>query len=171
MSPGTGGAASPSAGASTTKQFLPPDPRADLPVVKAAKVGEISYAKASAERVKLFAPAAKASGGLTIDSSVTTVRVAGKDTGALAVYSLKPGQAKSPTFQDQYVVQLVNALTRSESEPRFVRVEGQVMALSTGSKAIAAWVSGDRVVLLYRQVGKTDLAALAAAVKAHPLKG
>lgn len=147
------------------------DTRADVPRVSPAKLADVSYAKASASRMQLFSPVAKASGGLATQRSVTTVRVGGKDAGVVAVYTLKPGSSKSATFQDQYVVQLLNAVSKSSSEPRFVKVGSQVMALSTGTRSVAGWVSSNQLVLVLRQGNQPDLAALAAAVRATPLKG
>jgi hypothetical protein len=147
------------------------DARADVPRVRPAKLADVSYAKASAGRMQLFSPVAKASGGLATQRSVTTVRVGGKDAGVVAVYTLRPGASKSSTFQDQYVVQLLNAVSKSSSEPRFVKIGSQVMALSTGKTPVAGWVSSNRLVLVLRQGSQPDLAALAAAVQATPLKG
>ncbi|MFC8501699.1 hypothetical protein ACFUC1_05030 [Pedococcus sp. NPDC057267] len=156
---------------STPSRTTARDARADVPRVSPAKLLDVSYAKASASRMQLFSPVAKASGGLATQRSVTTVRVGGKDAGVVAVYTLKPGSSKSATFQDQYVVQLLNAVSRSTAEPRFVKVGSQVMALSTGQRSVAGWVSSDQVVLVVRQGNQPDLAALAAAVQATPLKG
>lgn len=179
---GSAGSAAPTArGRSTPSSGTPAAPgrpaaavvdaRKAAPVVKAGKVGKVTYAKASAQRVRLFAPVAKASGGLTVDGSVTTVRVGGRDVGAVAVYRLKPGRGTSPMFQDQYVVQLVNAVSAAKGEPRFVRLGDRYVTFSSGSRAVAGWFDGDRVVLLYRQAATPDLAALAAAVDATPLRG
>ena len=156
---------------STPSRATVKDTRADVPRVSPAKLADVSYAKASAGRMQLFSPVAKASGGLATQRSVTTVRVGGKDAGVVAVYTLKPGSSKSTTFQDQYVVQLLNSVSRSTAEPRFVKVGPQVMALSTGQRSVAGWVSSNQLVLVLRQGSQPDLAALAAAVQATPLKG
>ncbi|MDU0312991.1 hypothetical protein RKE38_04770 [Phycicoccus sp. M110.8] len=156
---------------STPSRATVKDTRADIPRVSPAKLADVSYAKASAGRMQLFSPVAKASGGLATQRSVTTVRVGGKDAGVVAVYTLKPGSSKSTTFQDQYVVQLLNSVSRSTAEPRFVKVGSQVMALSTGQRSVAGWVSSNQLVLVLRQGSQPDLAALAAAVQATPLKG
>lgn len=142
-----------------------------MPRISPSPVAGLAYGAASAADRARFAAALKVSGGLLVSKSVHTLAVGGSDVGGVAVYATKAGATKSTTFQDQYVVQLVNAVTRSSSEPRFVKVGSQVMALSTGQKAVAGWVSGDRVVLVIRQGGRPDLAALAAAVNATPLKG
>jgi hypothetical protein len=163
--------ASSSTSASTPSRATVKDTRADVPRVSPAKLADVSYAKASAGRMQLFNPVAKASGGLATQRSVTTVRVGGKDAGVVAVYTLKPGSSKSTTFQDQYVVQLLNSVSRSTAEPRFVKVGSQVMALSTGQRSVAGWVSSNQLVLVLRQGSQPDLAALAAAVQATPLKG
>ena len=160
-----------STSASTPSRATVKDTRADVPRVSPAKLADVSYAKASAGRMQLFSPVAKASGGLATQRSVTTVRVGGKDAGVVAVYTLKPGSSKSTTFQDQYVVQLLNSVSRSTAEPRFVKVGSQVMALSTGQRSVAGWVSSNQLVLVLRQGSQPDLAALAAAVQATPLKG
>ena len=165
-----GGSSSTTAG-STPSRSTVKDTRADVPRVSPAKLADVSYAKASAGRMRLFTPVAKASGGLATQRSVTTVRVGGRDAGVVAVYTLKPGSSRSSTFQDQYVVQLLNAVSRSTSEPRFVKVGSQVMALSTGKTPVAGWVSSNRLVLVLRQGNQPDLAALAAAVQATPVEG
>jgi hypothetical protein len=118
-----------------------------------------------------FARALRASGGLLVSKAVNTLTVSGRDVGGVAVYSTKKSLAKSPVFQDQYVVQLINAVTRSKSAPRFVKADGQVMALSTGGTAVAGWFEGNRVVLVYRQTKTPDLADLAFGVKSTPLQG
>lgn len=165
------GSSSSAAAGSTPSRTTVKDTRADVPRVSPAKLADVSYAKASAGRMQLFSPVAKASGGLATQRSVTTVRVGGKDAGVVAVYTLKPGSSKSTTFQDQYVVQLLNSVSRSTAEPRFVKVGSQVMALSTGQRSVAGWVSSNQLVLVLRQGNQPDLAALAAAVQATPLKG
>lgn len=139
-----------------------------MPVITPAKLGAIGYGPPSAKDRERFAPARKASGGLLVSSSVKTLMVSGRDVGGVAVYSTKPGVAKSSVFQDQYVVQLINAVTGSKSAPRFVKADGQVMALSTGGPAVAGWFEGDRVVLVYRQAKTPDLAALAFGVQSTP---
>jgi len=145
------------------------DPRKAMPVIKPGSVGEIGYGPASAEDRARFARAVKASGGLLVSKSVSTLTVSGRDVGGVAVYGTEKSLAKSPVFQDQYVVQLINAVTRSKSAPRFVKADGQVMALSTGGAAVAGWFEGNRVVLVYRQTKSPDLAGLAFGVKATPL--
>ena len=139
-----------------------------MPVITPAKLGGIGYGPASTKDRERFAPARKASGGLLVSSSVKTLTVSGRDVGGVAVYSTKPGVAKGAVFQDQYVVQLINAVTGSKSAPRFVKADGQVMALSTGGPAVAGWFEGDRVVLVYRQAKTPDLAALAFGVQSTP---
>ena len=94
--------------------------------------------------------------------------MAGDDVGGVASYAVKPGLSASPTFQDQYVVQLVNAVAGHGAPPRFVRADGHVMALSTGPAAVAGWFEGTHVVLLYRQAPSPDLAALALSVRNTP---
>jgi hypothetical protein len=147
------------------------DPRKAMPVITPEAVGEIGYGPASdIDRVH-FARAVKASGGLLESKTVRTLTVSGRDVGGVAVYSTKKSLAKSPVFQDQYVVQLINAVTRSKSAPRFVKAGGQVMALSTGGTAVAGWFEGNRVVLVYRQAKTPDLADLAFGVRSTPLGG
>jgi hypothetical protein len=103
-----------------------------------------------------------------VSSAVSGLSVGGRNVGAVAVYGTKPGMAKSEIFQDQYVTQLINAVTKEKTSPRFVQVHGQVFALSTGSVAVAGWFEGDQVVLVYRQRPTPELAALAVGVRATP---
>jgi len=147
------------------------DPRKALPVITPGTVGQIGYGPASDVDRAHFARALRASGGLLVSKAVSTLTVSGRDVGGVAVYSTKKSLAKSPVFQDQYVVQLINAVTRSKSAPRFVKTDGQVMALSTGGTAVAGWFEGNRVVLVYRQTKTPDLADLAFGVKSTPLSG
>ena len=160
---GTGTSAGPGVARPTT------DPRKAMPVITPGTVGQIGYGPASAKDRARFARALEASGGLLVSKSVSTLTVSGRDVGGVAVYSTKKSLAKSPMFQDQYVVQLINAITRSKSGPRFVKAEGQVMALSTGGAAVAGWFEGNRIVLVYRQAKSPDLAALAFGVKSTPI--
>jgi hypothetical protein len=160
------------AAAAATPEARPTtDPRKAMPVITPGTVGQIGYGPASATDRAHFARALKASGGLAVSKAVSTLTVSGRDVGGVAVYSTKKSLAKSPVFQDQYVVQLINAVTRSKSAPRFVRADGQVMALSTGGTAVAGWFDGNRVVLVYRQTKTPDLADLAFGVKSTPLSG
>jgi hypothetical protein len=148
------------------------DARKALPVITPGAVGQIGYGPASDMDRARLARALKASGGLLVSKGVVnTLTVSGRDVGGVAVYSTKKSVAKSPVFQDQYVVQLINAVTRSKSAPRFVKADGQVMALSTGGTAVAGWFEGNRVVLVYRQTKTPDLAALAFGVKSTSLSG
>jgi hypothetical protein len=142
-----------------------------MPVITPGTVGQIGYGLASATDRARFARALKASGGLVVSKSVSTLTVSGRDVGGVAVYSTKKSLAKSPVFQDQYVVQLINAVTGSKSAPRFVKADGQVMALSTGGAAVAGWFEGNRVVLVYRQAKTPDLADLAFGVQSTPVSG
>jgi len=141
------------------------DPRAVLPVVSPAAVGRITYGAATSSDRKHFTPAGKASGGLVVSSAIHDLLVSGKHVGAVAVYRVKPGAAKSAQFQDQYVVQLINAVAGRATRPKFVRANQQVMALSTGRVAVAGWVEGDEVVLVYREGPEPELLALANAVR------
>jgi hypothetical protein len=147
------------------------DPRKAMPVIAPGTVGQIGYGPPSAKDRARFARALKASGGLLVSKSVSTLTVSGRDVGGVAVYSTQKSLANSPVFQDQYVVQLITAVTGSKSAPRFVKAEGQVMALSTGGAAVAGWFEGNRVVLVYRQTTTPDLADLAFGVKWTPLSG
>jgi hypothetical protein len=147
------------------------DPRKAMPVITPGAVGQIGYGAASAMDRARFARALKASGGLLVSKAVSTLTVSGRDVGGVAVYSTRKSLAKNAVFQDQYVVQLINAVTRSKSAPRFVKADGQVMALSTGGTAVAGWFEGNRVVLVYRQTKSPDLADLAFGVKSTPLSG
>ena len=144
------------------------DPRKAMPVVSPAMVDGIAYSAASAADLGRFKKVASASADLLTTPSFSAVSVGGKDAGAVAVYGTKRGVAKSPMFQDQYIVQLVNAITGAQSAPKFVRTQGQVMALSTGRVSVAGWFKGDDVVLLYRKDGAPDLVRLATSIQAKP---
>lgn len=144
------------------------DPRASMPVVNPTPVGLIGYGTASARDRQRFAAVQVASASLITSSAVRTITVRGTDVGAVAVYGIKRGVAKSTTFQDQYAVQLLGAVTRSTSQPRFVRTRDGVMALSTGSPAVAAWFKDDQLTLVYRDAGTPELAALAQGVRSAP---
>jgi hypothetical protein len=145
------------------------DPRKAMPSVTPPVVAGVGYGPASSADRARFAPAVEASGGVLASASVQTLTVGGQDVGGVVVYGTKPGLAKSPMFQDQYVVQLINAVTHSSSSPRFVRAKGQVMALSTGSAgAVAGWFQGTKVLLVYRHGRTPDLTGLALAVHAAP---
>jgi hypothetical protein len=87
------------------------DPRKEMPLIKPGTVGQIGYGPASATDRARFARALKASGGLVVSKSASTLTVSGRDVGGVAVYSTKKGLAKRPVFEDQYVVQLINAVT------------------------------------------------------------
>jgi hypothetical protein len=139
-----------------------------MPKVSPAAASGIGYGPATAADRARFAHVQKASGGFLVSSAYNAVRVSGKDVGVVAVYGTKPGLSKSPQFQDQYVVQLMNAVTGSKTSPRFVQVQGQVFALSTGAVALAGWFEGDQVVLVYRQAASPELASLAVGVRATP---
>jgi hypothetical protein len=163
---GTGEARTASSG--TAKRSTDADARKAMPAVTPTAVTGVSYAPPSVAARARFAPVLKASGGVLSSSSVKTLKVSGGDVGGVAVYGTKPGLAKSQTFQDQYVVQLINAVAGQHSSPRFVRANGQVMALSTGPSAVAGWFEGDHVVLVYRAGPTPDLAALALGVRNAP---
>jgi hypothetical protein len=165
------GGSTPSPSTAVTAPPTTSDPRKAMPVITPAEVGTIGYGTASAKDKQRFRAVKKASANLITSSSVSTLTVAGHDVGAVAVYSTKPGVANSTMFQDQYVVQLLNVVASSKSPPRFVRARGKVMALSTGSTAMAAWFEGDRVILVYRDSKTPDLAALAQGVRATPPSG
>src|SRR3954447_6233622 len=152
------------------------DPRSAMPRISPPTLTAVGYGPASSADTSVFAPALRHSrgplaapaGGLLASPAVRTLRVGGQDVGGVAVYSTKKGVAATPRFQDQYVEQLVNAVARTSSTPRFVRVGDQVIALSRGHSAVAGWFDGNRVVLVYRQSGTPDLAALAAGVRTAP---
>jgi hypothetical protein len=139
-----------------------------MPRISPPTLTAVGYGPASSADTSVFAPALRHSGGLLASPAVRTLRVGGQDVGGVAVYSTKKGVAATPRFQDQYVEQLVNAVARTSSPPRFVRVGDQVIALSRGHSAVAGWFEGNRVVLVYRQSGTPDLAALAAGVRTAP---
>jgi hypothetical protein len=142
-----------------------------MPLVKPAALGQVAYASPSATDSKHWAPALKTSGALVVSSSVKALTMDGEKVGTATVLRIKPGPARSETFQYQFVVQLINAVAGPSASPRFVRADGQVMALATGAKAVAGWFEGDQVILVYRQGKTPDLAALALAVRSSPRRG
>lgn len=172
----TAGSAAPSAKApatgkaSATSARIVRDPRAAMPVITPGRVGTIGYGAPSAKDKQRFAAVSKASAHVITSSAIHSLTVAGRDVGAVAVYTTKRGVAKSTTFQDQYVVQLLNAVTASKSAPRFVRTKDGVMALTTGAPAVAAWFKDDQLTLVYRDGNSPNLAALAQGVRSAPLK-
>lgn len=139
-----------------------------MPVVDPTPVVQIGYGSASARDRRRFAAVQAASASLITSSTVRTITVRGKEVGVVGVYGIKRGAARSTTFQDQYAVQLLGAVTRSTSQPRFVRTRDGVMALSTGNASAAAWFEGDQLTLLYRAAGTPELAALAQGVRSAP---
>lgn len=143
------------------------DVRKGLPTVSVSRSAAVGYAAAPSAVKQQFAPATNASGGLLTSSRVSTVKVGGRVVGAVAVYSTKPGLAKSPMFQDQYVVQLMQAMDKSKTPPRFVRLNGRVVALADRS-SLAGWFEGDRMVLVRRSGTSPDLAGLALGVIRQP---
>lgn len=144
------------------------DPRQGLPAISSAAVQGLEYRPATARDKARFKAVGKASAGLLTATSVQGLSMGGKDTGAVAVYRTRAGLSTSATFQDQYIVQLLNAVAGPKSLPRFVRAKGQVVALTTGGAPVAGWFDGDRVVLVYRDGRTPDLARLAAGVHANP---
>lgn len=144
------------------------NPRDGLPLVTASPLKGIQYAAAPAEAKAFFAPVTNASGGLVVSSKVSAVKIDGRAVGMVGVYSVKPGLSKSDMFQDQYVVQLIQAVTKSSSSPRFVRMNGRVVALSTGRVPVVGWFEADRAVLIHRQAAKPDLEDLAFSVIRQP---
>ncbi len=147
------------------------DARKALPVVNPAAITGLRYGTATAADRTRFAKASKATGGLAVSTAVSSLAVSGEPVGAVAVYRTKKGLAKSAAFQDQYVVQLINAVAGAKAAPRFVRADGQVLAISTGTVAVVGWFKGDLVTLVYRQSKTPDLAALALEVRATPPAG
>jgi hypothetical protein len=139
-----------------------------MPSVAAAPVAGIGYGTATAPARARFAPVSAASGGLIVANTIRTLTVSGTDVGSVGVFRIKPGLGASPMFQDQFVVQVMNAVAGKASAPKFVRIDGQVVALATGPAAVAGWFEGDRVVLVYRNGGRPDLNSLALAVKNAP---
>jgi hypothetical protein len=149
----------------------PKDARKALPVVNPAVVGGVSYGKATAADRTRFAKASKAAGGLAVSTTVSSLDVSGQPVGAVAVYRTKKGLANSTSFQDQYLVQLINAVAGAKATPRFVQSEGQVLAMSSGTVAVVGWFKGDLVTLVYRQAAAPDLASLALKIRATPPTG
>ena len=139
-----------------------------MPVINPPAIGGIGYAPASQLGRTRLAPVHMASADLLVSYSVSTLTVLGRDVGAVGVYRTKSGMTRSTIFQQQYVVQLINAVTSQKTSPRIVQVDGSVMALSTGPIAVAGWFKGDQVVLVYRNATSPDLAALATGVRATP---
>jgi hypothetical protein len=139
-----------------------------MPVLNPAPVAGIGYGAASHQGLARLAPVHMASADLLVTYAVTGLRVGGRDVGTVGVYRTKPGMTTTTLFQQQYVVQLINAVTGSRTSPQFVQVGGTVMALSTGAVAVAGWFRNGQVVLVYRNGTSPDLAALATGVQATP---
>jgi hypothetical protein len=166
-SPTTGGPS----GSATSSARPDVDARGSMPVVSSEALGNIGYTKATAKDKKTFAPVAEASSDLLKAPTIQTLTVSGREVGTVAVYAVKSGvAADSARFQDQFIVQLINAVAKSKSAPTFVKTDSQVMALSTGDKAVAGWFDNNRVVLVYRQDKQPDLTELALGVQASPPK-
>ena len=100
-----------------------------------------------------------------------SVTVGGRPVAAVGVYTVKKSAGTNPIFQDQYLVQLLNAVGGARTKPKFVRVQGTVTALSTGPVRVVGWFSGDRVTVVVPTAGQTDLVGLAAGMQDSPLKG
>lgn len=139
-----------------------------MPILDPTPVAGIGYGAASRLGLARLAPVHMASADLLVTYAVTGLRVGGRDVGAVGVYRTKPGMTTSALFQQQYVVQLINAVTGSRTSPRFVQMGGSVVALSTGAVAVAGWFMNGQVVLVYRNGASPDLAALANGVQATP---
>lgn len=159
------------ASASPTTKATAKDPRAHLPSAKPVGSVSVSYAAATSNDKGRLAPVQAASADLIDRSTVRTITVGGRSVGVVGVYTVKKSAGRSPIFQDQYVVQLINAVTGRATTPQFVKADGQVLALSTTPTAVAGWFTGDTVTLVYRQGKIPDLAALALAVRSSPVRG
>jgi hypothetical protein len=139
-----------------------------MPSVSATAASGVSYAAVTKDGTTFFAPVMKASGGLLTSSTLKTVKIGGKDVATVAVYAVKSGLSKSSMFQDQYVAQLLQSVSKQKAAPRFVRINGRVVALTAGTPAVAGWFEGEHVVLVYRTGATPDLAALALSVLRQP---
>lgn len=139
-----------------------------MPVLNPAPVAGVGYGPASRQGLSRLAPVHMASADLLVTYAVSGLRVGGRDVGVVGVYRTKPGLTATTLFQQQYVVQLINAVTGARTSPRFVQVGGTVMALSTGAVAVAGWFRNGQVVLVYRNGTSPDLASLATGVQATP---
>jgi hypothetical protein len=146
----------------------PADPRASLPTVTVAPVAALSYAAVPAKIEAPLAAVATRSAGILVSSSFSSVLSGGRPVGTVGTYVTKPGLARSTVFQDQYLVQLIDAVAGKRPEPRFVRLDGRVVALSSGAPAVAGWFEADRVLLLLRAGTSPELAALAQGVMRTP---
>lgn len=155
-------------GTTTGRPVGPSDLGRSIPVLNPAPVAAIGYGPASSQGLSRLEPAHMASAHLLVTYAVSTLRVGGRDVGAVGIYRTKPGMTTTTLFERQYVVQLINAVTGSRTSPRFVLVGGSVMALSTGPVPVAGWFRNGQVVLVYRNGTSPDLAALASGVQATP---
>ena len=169
-----GGSSSPQPQASATKKDsegpaspAPTDFRGGLPSTSVKPPAEVSYAAASSVVTKTFAPVKGAEGGLVTRTTLHVVRLAGKPSGGVGVYAVKPGLSKSTVFQDQYVSQLMKSITKETAPPKSQRINGQVVQLSHGKIAVAGWFEGDDVVLVWREADTPNLPDLAAGVHAQ----
>lgn len=165
----TSGSSSAPSSRPTTKTAT--DPRATMPAAKPATVAAVAYTPASSKDKARLAKVDAASADLIDRSTLRAITVAGKQVGTVGVYTVKTRAGRSPMFQDQYLVQLLNAVGGPKTQLKFVKVEGTVTAISTGAVHLAGWFSGDQVTVVVPTAAQMDLVGLAAGMQASPVKG
>jgi len=156
----------------TTKAAPAPaatDPRATLTSVSADKVGKIEYSRATSKVRSRLAVISDAAKGVAVGTRLSTVSLQGRAVGGVASVAVPSKMAGNAMFQDQFVVQLLNAVSKGSEKPRFVRLSGRPVAVTQGKLRLAGWFEGSRAVVLAIDSAEPDVTSLAAAVmEQHP---
>ena len=130
------------------------------PSTSPPSIKHVGYGKPSPKDKAHFAAVSRAGAGLIKSAAVHDLTVAGRDVGAVATYQVARDAARSRTFRDQFLVQALNATTKSNGSPKFLRAGDGVVAVSHADKGAAGSFQEDRLVLVVRERGKADLAGL-----------
>lgn len=146
----------------------PADPRKVLPSASAKGVGEVAYSAPSAAVRESLAGVAKAAKGVSVSSRLNSLSIGDKRVGGIAAVAVPAEMARSHTFQDQFVVQLLNSVADGAKEPRFVRVDGVPVATTDGKVRYVGWFDENIAYVVARQASGPDLVSLAAAVMDAP---
>ena len=157
-----------SASTSPSPGPTPVDPREALPAASAKGVGEVAYSAASAAVRERLAGVAEAAEGVSVASGLNTLSIGGKKVGGIAAVVVPAEMAGSDTFQDQFVVQLLNGVTDGARAPRFVRVDGVPVATTDGKVRYVGWFDENTAYVVAREASSPDLVSLAAAVMDAP---
>lgn len=139
-------------------------PRVTVP---SSSASGFAYSSASSADRRTFERVSKASGGLSTLSEVKVVRKASKAVGVVATYKVGAQVADSAIFREQYLVQLLAALTQSRGSAKYVVIDKTNIALVDAGGA-AGWFQGNEVVLVQRSGKSTALTQLAAGVLRAP---